>query len=318
MQVFNHTLTQMLLLFTFIIVGFLLRKLSLLPDNADTVLSKAEFFVFVPAINLVTQMTNANPESLSENLPLIFFGLLLVAVSVLLAYPISRLFVNNSSPNPQYTRNVDKYALTFGNFGFLGMPLVLGVWGSEMLFKYTLFTFFLTIVCNTWGLFILVPKDKSESVWRGIKRGLINPPVVALLIGILIGLFNLSRFVPEFLHSALSSASACQGPVAMLLAGFVIGGYKIRDMVTNVRVYIVSALRLIVIPAVMLAVLRLASAPDELMIFTLVAFASPLGLNTIVYPAAHGGETRTGAAMAAISHTLSVITIPLMYLIFIA
>lgn len=39
-------------------------------------------------------------------------------------------------------------------------------------------------------------------------------------------------------------------------------------------------------------------------------------LNTIVYPAAYEGDTKTGVSMM-ISHTLSVITIPLMYLVFI-
>ena len=46
-------------------------------------------------------------------------------------------------------------------------------------------------------------------------------------------------------------------------------------------------------------------------------FVPALGLNTIVYPAAYGGDTKTGASMAMISHVLSVITIPLMYLVFI-
>ena len=46
-------------------------------------------------------------------------------------------------------------------------------------------------------------------------------------------------------------------------------------------------------------------------------FVPPLGLNTIVYPAAYGGDTKTGASMTMISHVLSVITIPLMYLVFI-
>ena len=53
------------------------------------------------------------------------------------------------------------------------------------------------------------------------------------------------------------------------------------------------------------------------MTIALIAFATPPVLNTIVYPSAYGGEKKTGASMAMISHTLSVITIPLMYLIFI-
>ena len=42
----------MLLMFALIIVGFILRKKQLLPDNAYTVLSKLETFLFVPALNL--------------------------------------------------------------------------------------------------------------------------------------------------------------------------------------------------------------------------------------------------------------------------
>ena len=103
----------------------------------------------------------------------------------------------------------------------------------------------------------------------------------------------------------------------MVLAGFVIGGYNFKELISNKRVYIASFLRLVVIPTVILLILRGIGVSREIMILTLVAFGTPLGLNTIVYPAAYGGETKTGASMTMISHTLSVITIPLMYLIFI-
>ncbi len=53
------------------------------------------------------------------------------------------------------------------------------------------------------------------------------------------------------------------------------------------------------------------------MTLALIAFATSLGLNTIVSLAAYGGDTKIGASMTTISHTLSVITIPLMCLIFI-
>ncbi len=50
--------------------------------------------------------------------------------------------------------------------------------------------------------------------------------------------------------------------------------------------------------------------------FTPIVFATPLGLHTIVYPTAYGGDTKTGASMAMISNVLSVITIPLIHLVF--
>ena len=43
------------------------------------------------------------------------------------------------------------------------------------------------------------------------------------------------------------------------------------------------------------------------------AFASALGLNTVVVPAAYDGDTTTGAGMAMISHVGAIVTIPLLY-----
>jgi predicted permease len=41
--------------------------------------------------------------------------------------------------------------------------------------------------------------------------------------------------------------------------------------------------------------------------------ATPLGLNTIVFPEAYGGDPETGASMALISHLLCLVSIPLFF-----
>lgn len=94
-----------------------------------------------------------------------------------------------------------------------------------------------------------------------------------MILGMFLGLTGMATYVPAVITSALESAGNCMGPMAMLLAGVVIGEYNF-------------------------------------------AYATPMGLNTIVFPAAYGGDTKTGAAMTMISSALSVITIPLMYYIF--
>jgi hypothetical protein len=43
------------------------------------------------------------------------------------------------------------------------------------------------------------------------------------------------------------------------------------------------------------------------------ATASALGLNTIVFPEAYGGNPKIGASMALISHTLCIVSMPIMY-----
>ncbi len=319
MEMFYSTLSQMLMMFTLIAAGFVLRKCSILPLDSDTGMARAETFIFGPALYIGTQMQQCSVEMFRENYTLIIYGLIITVCAIVVSYPLCRIFIRKkgASEAQLYQQNVYKYALAFGNYGFMGNFIALTVFGPEFLNKYILFTFFVGILCLTWGLYVLVPKDQGQSIGHNIRKGLLNPMTIGLLLGMALGLLNVREYVPQFLLTALDQAGACQGPVAMILAGFVIGGYNFKELLLNKKVYLATAFRLVLIPAVMLLILRVSGASDELMILTLIAFGTPLGLNTIVFPAAYGGETKTGASMAMISHTLSVITIPLMYLVFI-
>ena len=53
-----------------------------------------------------------------------------------------------------------------------------------------------------------------------------------------------------------------------------------------------------------MVILHFIGADKGALYLTLIAFGTPLGLNTVVFPAAYGGDTSTGASMAMISHTL--------------
>ena len=318
MEIFFLTLQQMLMMFSLIMVGFFLRKKEILPSNSDSTMAKLEMWVFVPALSLFTQMTKCNVDSFKENLDLILIGLIISAIGVLLAYPLSKLFMPKPRDDQEaYSRNVYKYAMAFGNYGFMGNFIILGVWGTDMYFKYSLFCFCIGIICAAWGLCILIPSEHNVSVWKNITKGIFTPAVLFLLAGIVLGLLNVKQYVPQFILTALDNAGACQGPVAMVLAGFVIGGYNLKEILLNKKVYLAALVRLILIPAVFMLALKAIGVSGDLLILALIFLSTPLGLNTIVYPAAYGGETKTGASMVMISHTLSVITIPLMYLLFI-
>lgn len=318
MDIFFLTMRQMLLMFTLIAVGFVLRKKRILLENSDSVMAKMETYILCPALYLYSQITSCEIQTFKENYTLILYGLMITICAIILAYPLARLFVRNVSQSAQetYKRCVYRYAMAFSNYGFMGNFIILGVWGPEMFYKYTLFTFFVGIFCGGWGLYTLIPKDKGVSFWKNVKKGVFTPITISMVLGIVLGLLNAKAYIPDFALGALESAGDCQGPVAMVLAGFVIGGYNFKSLVVNKKVYVATLLRLIVIPAVLMVVLMLLGTSREIMLLALVAFATPLGLNTIVYPAAYGGETETGASMTMISHTLAVITIPLMYYFF--
>ena len=305
MQTFNATLTPMLTLFMFMIAGFILKKLKVVPRNTATVLSKLENYLIVPALIINTFMKYCTVASISEQYRLILYSLIALALTLGIAIPLSKAFENKDA----YKRNIYKYALAFGNFSFMGTAIVPEILGDSALYDYMLYILPLNFAVYTWGLMILIPADEHE---HGHLRRLLNPVFVAIFIGAVLGLTGVSKYLPVFLTSTLSGCASCMGPLAMILTGFIIGQYDVVELLKNKKVYAASLLRLLVLPSLFIAVSLLLGADETTLTMCLFAYATPLGLNTVVFPAAYGGDTSIGASMAMISHTICVISIPLM------
>lgn len=303
--VFISTLTPMLMMFSCILLGYLLAKKKLLPQGADTVLSKLETYALLPALTLSTFMNQCTLESLSSMRWYILAGACLVLLATGLSYPLSRIFSKGG-----YERNVYKYALTFGNYGFLGNAVVPIVLGQEYLYPYMLFTLPLTMICYSWGLAILIPKKEAKPpFWKNFM----NPSIFAVVIGVILGVTGAKSVLPDFIPMTMTNLGNCVGPVAMILTGIVTAKYSLKDLLFKPMVYLSGAFRLVLLPAAFAAILILLKVDPMIVKLSLFAFATPFGLNTVVFPSAYGGDPSTGASMALITHTLCVVTIPLLY-----
>lgn len=308
LKVFSTTLTQMLVMFSFIVIGYLLNKFKIVPNETTVVLSKLENYVLVPSLVLNNFMTNCTTQNISKKYPLIIYSVIVLIVALLIAQILALVFSKDS-----YQRNIYKYALTFGNFSFMGTAVIKSMYNDEMLFNYLMFILPLNLMVYTWGMVILIPKKTGVNP----LKNLINPVFIGIIIGALLGIFDISKYLPKFFADTVSSASACMAPIAMILTGFIVANYDIKKLLLQGKVYIATALRLIVLPTIFVLGLKAFGADKTTLIVALMAYATPLGVNTIVFPAAYGGDTTSGASMALISHTIAVITMPLMFAIFI-
>lgn len=305
LNTFNATLSPMLVMFMCIIIGFISKKADIVPENTGTVLSKLENYIFVPALIINTFMKYCTVSSITEQYKLILYCFLVFVIAICIAIPLSGVFTKE-----EYKRNIYKYALTFGNFSFMGNAIVPAILGEAELYNYMLYILPINVAVYTWGVIILIPKTEEK---KSVFKNLLNPIFISIIVGAALGLSGLSQHIPSFLSKTISNCAACMGPLAMILTGFVIGGYNLASLLRDKKIYAATFLRLVVLPALFVGILYLIGADKTALILTLFAFGTPLGLNTVVFPAAYGGDTSTGASMAMISHTLCIITIPLMY-----
>lgn len=308
MATFQAALNQTAFLLTFIALGYLLVKGKHLPDAATGVLSRLENCVFVPALVLETFLKNFRPERLSSAWELLCQSLLLA----LCAMALSVLCVRLCTKNP-YHRNLYLYGLCFSNFGFMGNAVVNALF-PEIFLEYILFTLPLWTLIYLWGVPVLLMGDSGKEIsFSDRLKNFRNPMFSAMVIGMVLGLTAIP--VPGFLRSAVSAAGSCMSPIAMLLTGMTVARYDLKTILSVKSLYSVTALRLVVYPLVFLGVLAVWPLPRVFALCALCSLAMPLGLNTIIIPSAQGKDTSVAAGMALVSHVLSCLTIPVIFLL---
>lgn len=307
MQVFTATLNQMLVLFIFMALGFFLNKKRLLPLDDSVVLSKLETYAFVPCLVFSVFYKYCTVENFKQKWTYMLYGAAVMAVSLPIGIVLAKYFAKDG-----YLKKIYTYSFAVANFSFMGNAVVLGVFGEKVLFDYMIFTLPLNLYVYSIGTASLIPTEKGDKL--SVKT-FVNPIFIALILGAVCGLLSVP--LPKFITTAISSAGACMSPLAMLLTGFVIGEYSLKTLASDKKVYLASVIRLIILPSAFMAMLLLLKTDKDIIRVALCATAMPLGLNTVVFPAAYGGDTTPGAGMALVSHLISVITIPVMFSIFI-
>ena len=322
LDTFLATLQPMLTLFTFIALGFLLFKIKIVPEDGSKVLAKILTFAVCPALSFTSMAKYFTIDNLLEHFVNLILGSFAVGVAFIITLCLIGLFVKDKQA---YERGIYKYALTFGNMGYVGDPIVIALFGLEGLAFYKIATLPFLILIYTWGIAILVPNGGKK---QSFVKSILNVPTIGLFVGMFAGIIGLGNVIfntqgLKFLADGLTGLGNCMGPLAMLLAGVTVARFDIKTMLTNKKVYLASLFRLIIIPTFvigcMFGIMSLAnlvfnaSINNSFLFLVFFAVATPLGMNTIVFPEAYGGDPSTGAGMTMISHTLCVITIPLTF-----
>lgn len=304
---FGTMLNQMAGLFVLLVIGFLLNRLHILPRETETVLSRVAAKLLLPAFMIYTFMEECTVANLAEHGSLVIYGAIFQVTGIFLAILLAK-WLGKGDP---FLSGVYRYALGFPNIGGFGFPTMLALFGQFGLFQYQLYMISNHILCYAWGVGQMQPAHERGD-WRATVKKVFNPVVIGVLIGMFLGLTGFVHFIPTGIRTTVQNLGNCFSPMSLLLTGFVIADYRFSEILTEKRTYIIALLRLILIPGAFLVVLRLLHLPDMLCVLTCLAFACPCGMNTVVFPAAYGQDTRPGAGLTLLTSALAVVTIPLL------
>lgn len=306
------TLSRLAFLFSFILLGFILTRIKAIPATSDGVLSKLENNLFTPCLVLGTFISEFRVESLTTAWKPIAVCALMLFVTIPLGIFLGGLFSKD-----KHDKNVYIYGLSFANFGFMGLAVVQALF-PDVFMEYNVFLLPLWIGVYGWGVpVLLIPADKADKSFKATFKRIANPMFVCLIIGAVIGVTGLGKFVEDtVVMDIINTAGSCMSPIAMLLTGITIAKIDVLKVVKSVGIYVATFLRLIVIPLAIVPLIMLLPIDRSTVLCALCALAMPLGLSPVVVPAGYGEDTSLAAGMAVISHALSIITIPIVFAIF--
>jgi len=304
----------MIILFAFIVIGYLLLKCKAIPKSADEVLSKMENYLFLPALVLGTYAEKCTLETLFSAWKPLTFACILLLFILPISYGIAKWIYRD-----EYLRKIGQYGLTISNISFMGNAIMLAVFPNVFL-EYTIFILPIGFLSYLWGVpALLLGREDGEkrNAWEIVKN-LFNPTVLAMLLGVVIGIIGWQ--LPQPLATAIKGAGSCMSPVAMLLTGIVIAKADLGEALLQWQLYVISIVRLIVYPLLYIAVVMWlptgAYLTESMLICGMAFMCLPMGLNAIVIPTAYGKDASHGATMSLITSIFSIGTIPLMFWLF--
>jgi predicted permease len=306
MMSLSDVLSAVLPVFFLALVGIGLRRVRWLTEEADATLLRLVVNVLTPCLIFDKVLGNQALQR-AENLfipPLMGFGGIVLGIGLCWLF---RRRVGLKTDSEQRT-----FALVAGlqNYGYVPFPLVLVLFANHPDTPGVLFVHNLGVDIAMWTLGLMT---LGHATGPGEWRKLINAPLVAIVLSLLLNACGAARWMPRPVGITASMLGACAFPLGIMLTGAMVAD-QIRQLhpARAAGALIWSAVfRLGVIPALMLGIVRVLPCSVEVKRVIVVQAAMPAGVFPIVLSRLYGGDPATAVRIVAGTTILSLITIPL-------
>ena len=187
----------MLILFTIVLLGAIARKIHLMNDDFDALLSKLVMTVTLPGMILDSVLSNTNlPDSHTIMMMLVYSTVLYVLVC-LFAWIFVRL-VYRGVPRP--AQGAHAYLISFGNTGFIGFAVLGAIMGNDAVlygavynipYNVFLFSVGMLFIASTGSDGAAAKKPVKEQV-KAIAKQLVSPCLISCFVAMFLALFGVT------------------------------------------------------------------------------------------------------------------------------
>lgn len=288
--------SQVVTLFLLMGVGFALAQLGRMGPDGVSQMAFLVLYIVTPCI-IIKSFEVESSAALNRQL-------LIFAAIYILAMVVYMLIAGRCFPHQNEMRQGPmRFALVYGNNGFMGLPLLLSILGPEAVIFGAVSTVVFNFLMWTHGV-------KTMGGRITLRQVLVNPATIGFAVAILC--FTTGWRPPEMVDKAVGFLSDLNTPLAMIVIGAQMAGADLKTSFTSLRLYGCAAFKLVLCPLLPLLALLPFHLPPMLYCSCVIMCAVPTAGATGMLAQRFGRDTAVAAQLVTLSTLLSVLTLPLM------
>lgn len=295
-------LYQIVVMFILIIFGYALYRLKIFTRKGCNQLSNFVLTAVCPAVIFDAFQKELRPELVRGLLS----SFAMAAAAHVIFIILGMVFCGKRRGE---NSSVEKFAVTYSNCAFLGIPLISAVYGSDGIFFLTAYIAMFNLLSWTHGVMILTERVNFKAAVNALKA----PAVIATAAGL--ACFFLKISLPDVIAQPVKYIASLNTPLAMLISGITIARSDLKAAFKKSGIYLTAALKLLVGPLLLALIISPFRADPVAANTILVSAACPTAASAIMFSARYGKNSVYASEIFAVSTILSAVTMPLVMLI---
>ncbi|MFA9378136.1 MAG: AEC family transporter [Lachnotalea sp.] len=291
-------------LFALMLLGYYLNRKDYLNSDTNSRLSDLVVKFTAPAL-IISSVFMKQSSDKGDVIKIIVIGLIIYFILPILAFLITKLLRVSKSKEGVY-----QMLIMFSNVSFMSYPIVQSLYGDTAIFYNTLLHMPFNILIFTYGEYLLMEGNTKIKIKTS---DILSPGVIAAVIAIVIYFTGIQ--IPSFLSTSFSFLGGITTPLSMLILGSVLGGYPIKDLFTEKKIYVVSFIKLIILPVLVFFITSMIFTDPIIIGVATLSMGMPAASMCVMLSIKYEGQIKTASVGVFLTTMLSLITIPIIYIL---
>ena len=299
-------MSNLILLFVCLIIGIVLKKSKIIPENFHTSLNAFVINISLSAFSLYYISKIELNSSVIYPVLVVWIG---IFAAILFFAGLGKIFGWKSSLIGALIM-----CAGFGNTSFVGIPLIQAMYGEEGLKTVMLVDQPGFVALSTVGILVAnFYSGSKDSLLKHLSKILKFPPFIAFVIALLLNIFSIE--IPKDFDEVLMKLGATTVPLALVSVGSQMQWKKIERK-EGFHLFIGLLFKLVLLPLLILVIYKYIfhQSGDVIDICILEAAMAPM-ITAAIIASAHDLEPKFCNLMVAVGIPLSILTVGIWHLI---